>query len=189
MAEERYGMVIDLERCFGCETCVVGCIVWNGLPEGIAWGRVEVDGSRRRHRPVGNFPNVSMPFVPRLCNHCEDPACVANCPSKAMRKHENGIVAIDRDRCLGCGYCVWNCPYNAPVLDPTTRTMSKCDLCMERVEHGEVPYCVADCPGRARHFGDLGDPDSDVSRLVAQRRGWRLRVESGTSPSVYYLGR
>ncbi len=188
MTEKRYGMVIDLRRCFGCQTCTVGCYVWNSLPEEIIWTHVESPGSKNVFQPTGKFPNVNLSFLPLLCNHCEDPACVKNCPSKAMHKREDGIVLVDQDRCIGCGYCEWSCPYGAPVLDPVKKVMSKCTLCVDRVEAGSLPYCVADCPGKARVFGDLNDPDSEVSKLVASRKGRPLCPENGTGPSIYYVG-
>lgn len=186
--KKRYGMVIDLERCFGCQTCVVGCIVWNSLPEDLTWNHVDTKGSKIQHQPIGNYPNVDMSFLPHLCNHCEDPACVKNCPTKAMHKREDGIVVVDQSRCVGCGYCTWSCPYGAPVLDPIKKVASKCTLCIDRIEEGKVPYCVEACPGRARHFGDLNDPNSEVSKMIASRHGRQLRPQNGTSPSIYYVG-
>ncbi|WP_035213203.1 4Fe-4S dicluster domain-containing protein [Desulfitobacterium hafniense] len=188
MTKKRYGMVIDLRRCFGCQTCVVGCIVWNSLPKGIKWNHVDTAGSKIEQQPTGTFPNVNMSFLPHLCNHCEDPACVNNCPTGAMHKREDGIVLVDQDKCVGCGYCTWSCPYGVPIKDPVKKVMSKCTLCVDRIEGGQVPFCVADCPGRARIFGDLNDPDSQASRLIANRKGRRLCPEKGTSPSVYYVG-
>ncbi|MEL7563821.1 MAG: 4Fe-4S dicluster domain-containing protein [Dehalobacterium sp.] len=188
MLKKRYGMVIDLRRCFGCQTCVVGCIVWNSIPDGIKWSHVDTAGSKIEHQPMGTFPNVNMSFLPHLCNHCEDPACVRNCPTKAMHKREDGIVLVDQTKCVGCGYCSWSCPYGTPILDPVKKVMSKCTLCAERIGHSEVPFCVANCPGKARIFGDLNDPNSEVSKLIAIRKGRQLCPENGTGPSVYYVG-
>lgn len=188
MAEKRYGMVIDLKRCFGCQTCTVGCHVWNGLPADITWTYVETPGSPQVFIPTGTFPNLSLSFIPRLCNHCAKPACVENCPTKAMHKRADGIVLVEQQRCVGCGYCTWSCPYGMPVMDPVKKVMSKCTLCIDRIDCGSLPFCVADCPGRARVFGDLNDPDSEVSILIARQKARPSCPENGTQPSIYYVG-
>lgn len=161
--KKQYGMVIDTTRCVGCQTCVVTCKISNQTPKDVYWGKMETIGSEIMYKPSGKFPNPRMAFRPRLCNHCEDPACVANCPTGAMHKKDNGIVEVNQDVCIGCQYCVWTCPYNAPVFDPIKRVMSKCDLCEGRLEKGEVPYCVEACPAEARIFGIISDPSSEIS--------------------------
>ena len=123
-----------------------------------------------------------------LCNHCDDPACAKHCPTGAMHKDETtGIVSVDQDVCIGCGYCDWVCPYGAPSMDDVDRVMSKCNFCADRVAKGIEPYCVASCPANARIFGDLNDPTSEAAQLVQSGKGRQYLAEAGTSPCVYYI--
>jgi Fe-S-cluster-containing dehydrogenase component len=131
---------------------------------------------------------------PKSCLHCEQPGCVTVCPTGASYKRaEDGIVLVDEDLCIGCGLCAWACPYGARELDRVMGVMKKCTLCIDRIynenleEAARVPACVATCPASARHFGDLGDPTSDVSRLVAEREGYDLMPELGYRPTNKYL--
>jgi molybdopterin-containing oxidoreductase family iron-sulfur binding subunit len=141
--------------------------------------------------------------------HCEEPACLEVCPTGATYKRDDGIVLVDHNKCMGCRYCVLACPYEArhylkridnyygaaaktpyemlkqKNLDKGTAV--KCDFCVTRLENGRLPVCVETCPAQARHFGDLGDPRSEVSELIAVNRGTVLREELGTKPSVYYI--
>jgi DMSO reductase iron-sulfur subunit len=183
----QYGMVIDTTRCMGCQTCVVTCKVSHQTPKGVYWCKVKTEGSGVMYRGTGKFPSPELTFLPQLCNHCENPACVANCPTGAMHKREDGIVEVDQDVCIGCQYCYWNCPYGAPVFDTAKKTISKCNLCAERLEEGELPYCVESCPAEARHIGIISDPSSEISKLIAAKDAKPLRPEYGTKPSVYYI--
>jgi DMSO reductase iron-sulfur subunit len=183
----QYGMVIDTTRCMGCQTCVVTCKVSHQTPKGVYWCKVKTEGSDVMYRGTGKFPSPELTFLPQLCNHCENPACVANCPTGAMHKREDGIVEVDQDVCIGCQYCYWNCPYGAPVFDTAKKTISKCNLCAERLEEGELPYCVESCPAEARHIGIISDPSSEISKLIAAKDAKPLRPEYGTKPSVYYI--
>jgi Fe-S-cluster-containing dehydrogenase component len=131
---------------------------------------------------------------PRSCLHCEEPACVTVCPTGASYKRtEDGIVLVNADTCIGCKLCSWACPYGAREFDEDDGTMKKCTLCVDKIynenlpEADRVPACVSTCPAHARHFGDLGDPDSDVSRLVADRGGYELMPELGYKPVNRYL--
>ena len=131
---------------------------------------------------------------PRSCLHCETPACVTVCPTGASYKRgEDGIVLVDEDKCIGCGLCAWACPYGAREMSPVDGVMKKCTLCVDRIynenlpEAEREPACVQVCPTRARHFGDLGDPDSKVSKLVAERGGVALMPELGYQPVNRYL--
>lgn len=198
----RYGMVIDLKRCFGCYGCQVSCKAEHATPPGVFFARVV-------KRETGTYPNVRKVFLPMLCMHCESPPCEAVCPTGATFKRPDGIVDIDRDICVGCRYCMQACPYEARYFHakerfyfggqgPTefeavgyaqhpTGVVMKCNFCAHRLERGERPSCVVTCPTNARTFGDLDDPDSDVSRLIKERGGEPLHPELGTGPSVYYL--
>ena len=123
-----------------------------------------------------------------VCNHCNHPPCVTVCPTGATwKREEDGIVVVDPDLCIGCKYCILACPYDARFLNPVTGAADKCDFCLHRVEKGLVPSCVNTCVGGARIFGDLGDPDSDISKLIANNRVSVLRGEMGTFPNVYYI--
>ncbi|PRR68736.1 Tetrathionate reductase subunit B [Moorella humiferrea] len=178
---KKYGMVIDLRRCVGCMSCTISCKMENGIPLGFFRSWVNM-------AEKGKFPEVRRYFQPRLCNHCEKAPCVRVCPVKASYRREDGVVLIDRDRCIGCGYCVEACPYHARFINPNTKVAEKCDFCRERMEKGLPPACVHNCMGKARIFGDLNDPQSDIARLLAVNPARQLKVELGTMPHVYYIG-
>jgi len=198
----RYGMVIDLKKCIGCNSCTIACRAEKGTPAGIFYNRVE-------KYEVGKYPAARMEFRPIPCMHCQEPACLAVCPTGATYKRDDGIVLIDHNKCMGCRYCILACPYNArqslssidnyygPVGETPYETLKrpgldkgtavKCDFCVARLEKGRLPACVETCPSQARYFGDLDDPQSEVSRLIAFHRGTVLKEELGTKPSVYYI--
>ncbi len=195
-------MVIDLKRCAGCNSCTVACRAEKGTPPGILYHRVE-------KYEVGKYPAARMQFRPIPCMHCEEPACLEVCPTGATYKRADGIVLVDHEKCMGCRYCVLACPYEArqslgridnyygtaartpyEVLkqkDLDRGTTVKCDFCVARLEKGRLPACVETCPAQARYFGDLDDPESEVSRLIVVGRGTVLKEELGTKPSVYYI--
>jgi len=199
---KRLGLVIDLDTCVGCHACAVACKEWNAGghsapltdldpygadPTGVWFNRVHSfeAGEGERGRTV-NFP--------RSCLHCDEPACVTVCPTGASYKRaEDGIVLVNPDTCIGCKLCSWACPYGAREYDEHEGVMKKCTLCIDRIENltlpeaERVPACVSTCPAHARHFGDLGDPASAVSRLVAERGGFDLMPELGYRPVNKYL--
>ena len=131
---------------------------------------------------------------PKSCLHCEEAPCVTVCPTgSSYKRASDGIVLVDEEKCIGCGLCAWACPYGAREMDLAAGVMKKCTLCVDRIydeqliEIDRVPSCVRTCPANARHFGDLGDPNSKVSRLVAERAGVDLMPEQGTGPVNKYL--
>ncbi|TMN22226.1 4Fe-4S dicluster domain-containing protein [Lentibacillus cibarius] len=204
----KMGMVIDLNRCIGCQTCVMACKVQNNVPDGMLWNRVltmtedeEVDGVE------GTYPYVSKQYVPVSCQHCENAPCVKVCPVEATYKDENGRVLIDYDRCIGCRYCMAACPYNVRVFrweeavqhpnfkfgdgrvpERKVGIVEKCTMCKELTDDGQEPRCVQCCPAEARIFGDLDDPDSKINTLIRDKNGEVLLKDKGTKPQVYYLG-
>lgn len=186
---KRYGVVIDTNRCIGCQTCIVGCHVDHDLTDGIYWGKLETVDSPTVYKPVGKYPNVKMRSRTLSCNHCEKAKCVASCPTKAMQKREDGIVFVSLSACIGCGTCSEVCPYSVPVLDYEKGQSNKCNLCFDRVDRDEVPFCVETCPVQARIFGDLNDSSSKAAKLVASGKAYQLKPEEKTNPALYYLGK
>ncbi|KKL56914.1 hypothetical protein LCGC14_2240640 [marine sediment metagenome] len=176
----RFGMVIDLRRCTSCHACSVACKSEFDVPLGgfRSWVRV---------REQGKYPQVKKKFLPRLCNHCDDPPCVPVCPVNATYALGNGTVIVDGDVCIGCKACISACPYNSRFLNPITHTTNKCDLCLHRIENGVVPACVNACPADARTFGDLGDKDSEAAKLLVRNATVVLKPELGTKPQVFYI--
>lgn len=192
-------MVIDIRKCIGCQACVVACKSENNVPVGVyrTWVQVIEVGEFARD-PDGNGmvlledgsyePNVKRFSLPRLCNHCDDPPCVEVCPVKATFKRADGLVLIDYTKCIGCGYCINACPYDARYFNPVQQTADKCTFCVHRLDRGLLPACVTSCVARARVFGNLNDPDSEVAQLLAQYPAERLGVSLGTGPQVFYIG-
>jgi len=201
--DRKLGLVIDLDTCVGCQACVVNCKEWNtggyGAPlsDQDAYG-AEPTGTwlNRVHSYEVTPPDAPAQIVhfPRSCLHCEDAPCVTVCPTGASYKRsEDGIVLVNEDWCIGCGLCAWSCPYGAREMDADAGVMKKCTLCVDRIynenlpEEDREPACVRTCPSKARHFGDLGDPTSEVSILVMARGGMDLMPEQGTKPVNKYL--
>jgi Fe-S-cluster-containing dehydrogenase component len=203
--EKSLGLVIDLDTCVGCQACVTACKGWNDRGDGQVRGLSDTDpyGAdpsgvflNRVHSYQVEVPEAAPQVVnfPRSCLHCADAPCVTVCPTGASYKRaEDGIVLVNEEACIGCGLCAWACPYGARELDPSQGVMKKCTLCVDRIyndalpEEDREPACVRTCPTGARHFGDLSDPDSAVSRLVADRGGYDLMPDLGTRPTNKYL--
>ncbi|MFQ5965265.1 MAG: sulfate reduction electron transfer complex DsrMKJOP subunit DsrO [Candidatus Scalinduaceae bacterium] len=179
--KKRLAMVIDLRKCYGCHSCSIACKSEFNVPLGVwrSWVKT-ID--------KGKYPKVRRSFLPRLCNHCENPPCVSVCPTQAShRDEEKGLVDIREKRCIGCKMCIVACPYDARFTHPIKKVANKCDFCIHRVEKGVVPSCVNTCPSNARIFGDLNDPDSKVKKLVDANNVQVLKPELGTEPSVFYI--
>jgi Fe-S-cluster-containing dehydrogenase component len=185
----------------------MGCKQANHTPPGVFWSRV-------LRGEMGTYPNSVRQALPVLCNQCEEPDCMKVCPTGATYQTDDKIVRIDKDKCIGCKYCMMACPYGArysvdayksyfpeglPISDYEKFCMqaweeksgngvsTKCDFCIDRRAGGKEPACVEVCPGKARVFGDLDDPESEISYLIKTKRGFVLRPEVGTEPKVYYL--
>ena len=203
----RYGMAIDLSRCIGCNTCAVACKVSNNLPKDAWWNVVHTEGRDFADTSKGTYGGeMQLSWLPVNCMHCENAVCEEVCPTGATVKRDDGIVTVDEETCIGCKSCIEACPYDVrrlienepeyylelPIGDPTAKshkggTVEKCDFCAGRIDRGEKPACMELCPGRARYWGDLDDPESEVSQFLSGRNATVLLEEEGTSPSVYYV--
>ena len=204
----RLGFVIESKACIACHSCAVACKVENNLPDEVWWNRILTDGGPNMDSPAGTYPNLKIATIPMACQHCENPACVKVCPVGATYKDaETGVVRQDYDKCIGCRMCVAACPYtgvrsfnweepkynldfavgDADAAPHQKHVVEKCTMCWHRLAKGEQPMCVETCLARARFWGDLDDPDSEVAKLVHERETKQLLPEKGTKPSVYYL--
>jgi Fe-S-cluster-containing dehydrogenase component len=200
--QKKLGLVIDLDICVGCHACATACKEWNAsghmgpLPDfnpygDDAWG---VWFNRIHSFEEGEGDGARTIHFPKSCLHCEEPACVTVCPTGASYKRaEDGIVLVNESICIGCKLCSWACPYGAREFDDDEGVMKKCTLCIDRIYNENLvpedrqPACVMVCPVNARHFGDLGDPGSEVSKMVARRSGGDLMPELGYKPVNKYL--
>ena len=230
----KWGMVIDLEKCTGCQACTTACSSENSRLPGENWQDV-------LFYTEGKYPSASMKWLPRPCMQCENPSCVAVCPTKATYQTEDGVVLVDWNKCIGCKYCMiacpygvrfymdqkpvvapyvrkvyaggdrsWNPPYKGPQDDPSkgigiqpNGVVSKCTFCYHKISKAPkgtadldednpatkefTPACVRTCAPKARYFGDLDNPASQVNKLISGKRGTRLLDHTGNKPKVYYL--
>ncbi len=199
----KYGMVIDLKKCrFGCTACLDACRHENNVA---FHGDERWDIHWIRKVKVKEPGSSEEKSVPLLCNHCDDPPCAQVCPIQATYKRHDGIVIVDHHRCMGCRYCMIACPYNARFFNykeneewPNKNfpkrshgVAESCNFCAHLLDAGGMPACVAACrkvKAGALALGDLNDPDSEVSRLIADNPVKRIREDLGTEPKVYYIG-
>jgi Fe-S-cluster-containing dehydrogenase component/formate-dependent nitrite reductase membrane component NrfD len=176
----NYGFLIRNDRCIGCHACSTACKSENDVPVGV--NRTWVKSVER-----GRYPDVRRSFQVTRCNHCANPPCVRICPVTAMYQRADGIVEFDPDRCIGCKACLQACPYDAIYIDPDTGTAAKCHYCAHRVEMSLEPACVVVCPEHAIISGDMDDPLSEISRMLAREQVTVRKPEQGTAPKLFYV--
>ena len=176
---KKYAIVIDASRCIDCKACMIACKVENNVPEG-SW--------RNWIRPLWDRGGErKSEFQPGQCMQCDSPSCVAACPVGATYKQPDGLVVIDPKKCIGCGNCVTACPYGARYRNSARHIADKCDFCEHRLKRGEEPACVVTCPTKTRTFGDLNDPQSEVSLAVKEKKLVRVVAPHiNTRPNIYY---
>jgi Fe-S-cluster-containing dehydrogenase component len=205
--QHRYAYLIDTVKCIGCGMCVKACKAENKVPDGFfrTWiERYEVseDGEAEVDSPNGgldgfeeNVSHVKVAkafFVPKMCNHCAASPCVQVCPVGASYRTKDGVVLVDQEHCVGCGYCVQACPYGSRFIPheasaPYTRTAQKCTLCYHRITKGLKPACVAACPVGARQLADMKNQFDPVRKRILTERVGVLQPELLTEPQCYYV--
>jgi tetrathionate reductase subunit B len=183
MKNKRYAIVLDTRRCIDCKACTVACKTENAVPLGRDNYRNWVDEEKLR----GTYPNLGQSFTPGQCMQCANTPCDRVCPTRATSVSPDGIVFVEAKKCIGCKYCMTACPYNARYFNTETGAVDKCTFCAHRVQAGNLPACVETCPTKVRVFGDLNDPKSEVSRLLAKHPYRVLKPEMGTEPYLFYL--
>lgn len=174
----QYAFLVDTGRCIKCWACQVACKQWNGIEAGTVTRR------QVRETVEGVFPTLKRTFQSMACNHCAEPACVANCPAGAITKRdEDGAVVVDKQACIGCQTCARVCPFGVPNYEPQTGIMDKCDACVScgRTPDKDLPHCVATCPTQALKWGVL----EDIEALAAEKGG--ARMEGETAPCVFVV--
>jgi len=184
----RYGMVIDLNKCVRCRTCYVACKKEHKIVAHPRDSQHPYEYYRLRYVEweMGKFPFVKRAFIPLQCLHCDDPICATFCPTDALIVREDGIITVDINRCNGCGVCTAVCPYGALYIDHAGKA-DACDFCADRLDLGLAPACVEMCAAGARIFGDLSNPETEISKIVKSKRAKPLVIKSQTNGRIYYI--
>ena len=178
--DPSFGFIIDNRKCIGCHACSTACKSENEVPLGV--NRTWV-----KYVESGRYPDVRRHFQVTRCNHCANPPCVRICPTEAMYQRADGIVEFDKSVCIGCKGCLQACPYDAIYIDPESGTAAKCHYCAHRTDLGLEPACVVVCPEHAIIAGDMNDPSSEISRLLAKESVTVRKPEQGTAPKLFYI--
>lgn len=200
----KLAMIIDKRRCYGCNGCTVACKQANATPPGTFYTRVLM-------QEKGNFPNANLVHMPMICMHCDNAPCVEVCPTGASKKTADGTVQVTASECIGCKSCMDACPYGSRFYNDPEKSVGywdgkplseyekvrsgehipekvdKCTFCKPRRDAGLPPACVETCPGIARTFGDIDDPNSNVSKMFKKFKPKPYKPEEGTKPNVYYI--
>jgi len=212
----RWGFLVDTRNCVGCGFCVRACKIENEIPYDAHVSRTWVERYvvTKDGRTLIDSPNAARVgfttaridqnaagmaevkdgeiakafFVPKLCNQCDNPPCVQVCPVGATYQAADGVVLVDREWCIGCGYCVMGCPYGVRFFHPVHNVAEKCNFCYHRLKKGMKTACVDACPFGARRIGNLLDPSDPVTQVITTERVAVLKEEYGTKPQVFYLG-
>jgi Fe-S-cluster-containing dehydrogenase component len=212
--QHKWLMALDVNRCIGCGMCVEACKAENNVPDdhfrtwieryvitkpapgsGESRGETFVDSP---NGGIGGFKPGLIPkedvlksfFVPKLCNQCESSPCSQVCPVGATFESPDGVVLVDKNYCIGCGFCIQACPYGCRFFNPVTHTADKCTMCYHRITRGLRPACVEICPSQARIFGDLKNskPEDPIQRFISGNTTQGLKAHLGTKPRVRYAG-
>ncbi|NTU71342.1 MAG: 4Fe-4S dicluster domain-containing protein [Coriobacteriia bacterium] len=211
--DQKWAMVIDVKACVGCRKCAYACVKENniGRTSGFTYiqllemepGEINLETANANYTEGGRADKW---YLPVQCMHCAKPTCVYGCPVKATWREPDGIVVIDYDKCIACRNCMITCPYYARhfnwvepevpkneinpkvPLEEKAAVVEKCTFCIQRTRHGQTTACTEACPVGARTFGDLNDPNSDVSIILKTRRAFRLKEELGSEPVIWYVG-
>ncbi|MCL1797840.1 MAG: 4Fe-4S dicluster domain-containing protein [Eggerthellaceae bacterium] len=198
---QKRAHVIDLDRCSGCDSCIVACKFENSVSLGHYWNRVLAVG------PTGEYPDIEMYWLPVACQQCENAPCIPVCPTGASyRDTDNDVVLIDKEKCIGCSFCLYACPYGVRQLNEDQGVMEKCTLCNHLTAKSDgvanihdtfdpdhaIPPCVHNCTTGARYFGDLNDPASGASVALAEAKAagrgtFTLTDKNNAQPATVYI--
>ncbi|MDQ3180321.1 MAG: polysulfide reductase NrfD [Acidobacteriota bacterium] len=176
----NFGFIIDNRKCIGCHACTVACKAEHEVPIGV--NRTWV-----KYIEKGEFPDTRRLFSVMRCNHCADAPCVEICPVTALYTRSDGIVDFDNRRCIGCKACTQACPYDALYMHPDEHTAAKCNYCSHRTDIGLEPACVVVCPEHAIISGDMDNPNTEISQLLAREAVSVRKPEKGTNPKLFYI--
>ena len=176
----HYAIVVDLDRCIGCHGCEIACKNENEVELGSFWNKVVQVG------PFGDYPHLHQYFLPVMCQQCDDSPCTHVCPTGASYRDENNVVLVDKEKCIGCKYCMAACPYGVRIQIEKTGVIEKCRFCWDGEKPGNPPACVGTCISGARIFGDLDDPDSEINQAIAKYHAQPL-ADNLTVSKIYYV--
>lgn len=184
--KNNYGIIIDLDRCIGCETCVIACKAENDL-EKTSGIRIELIGGKHKDTPAGRYPYLYMGYKPKMCMQCSDAPCVNVCESDAIY-YSDGILLIDEEKCIGCQLCIQECPFGIVSYDEAQSVAWKCTLCKHRIDEKLAPFCVVCCENEAMLFIDLNNIDNELSKKCNRNKEINLELMAQNYYRVYYLG-